>query len=502
MRTHKAILNFLASIFRNGIGLLLGIITTPIILQYLGEEQFAIFRILLDWFANLSLFEFGLYGALLSFFSKILGEKKKKLGVALQLMFMKYTHVLVGEIMALVVFALFYPYLVPVSAENQGEAWWSFVILSTSTLLIYSQIFRARLEASQRGYIVSYIMVAQNILYLSLALCFVYWGYGVIGQVISYVISLIFMFVLYLYFCREDIPLFFSQDILVQEDLHLFKKQRKNIFFVDLFGRASLMSDNLIITFILGAKSVTPFFLTQRLAQMIQLQLQHISNSTWPAIGDLYYKNQRELLNRRILELTEITAWLSGICLGALIISNKAFIFLWTGEATYSGNMTTILACINAGLFSVTSLWSWCFSAVNRSDKVVPVFFVQSMVNIIGSFIFTYALGVNGPLIGTFLGLGVIAVWWEGKVLCEIFGIGYLILMRKWIIPFLLPVISMTVVYKYLYAPVVSHWIEFFLLYIGSAGAIAIFSTLFFLHRDTRQLCVDKTVHFLVKFGR
>jgi O-antigen/teichoic acid export membrane protein len=235
LRSKFAILNFIASLFRNGVGLVLGLITTPIILGYLGEEQFAIFRILLDWFSHLSLLEFGLYGAMLSFLSKIIAGKKDKLGISLQVIFKKYTHVLLLQLGCLLVFSIFYRYLVPVSSDYSESAWWAFLILSTSTFLIYGQIFKAYLEASQRGYIVSYVIVAQNIMYLSLAICFVYLSYGVIGQVVAYVISLFFMTLLNLYICRETLPLFFSKEMLVQEDLNVFKKQRKNMFLNELF---------------------------------------------------------------------------------------------------------------------------------------------------------------------------------------------------------------------------------------------------------------------------
>jgi O-antigen/teichoic acid export membrane protein len=497
LRSNKAILNFLASSFRNGIGLILGVVATPIILRYLGDEQFAIFRVLLDWFSHLALLEFGLYAAALSFLAKILGEKEHKLGVALQVMFRKYSHVLLGQVGSLIVFAFLYNYLVPVSDENQRQAWWSFVILSFSTVLIYSQIFRARLEASQRGYLVSYIMVAQNVLYLSLAVCFVYWSYGVIGQAIAYVTSLVFMLVLYLYFCREDLPLFFTKDILVMDDVALFKKQRKSLFYSELFGRMSLMSDNIIITFILGTSAVTPFFLTQRLAQIMQQQLQHVSNSTWPALGELYYKNQKDTLNKRILELTEIIAWLSGISLGALVISNKSFMYLWTGGSTYSGDITTILACVNGGLFAICSLWGWCFAAVNRTEKIVPIYFVQALVNVIGSFVFTYWIGLNGPLIGTFLGFGVVTVWWQGIVICEIFEIKYLTLMKKWIIPFVLPMIVVVILYRLFPPKQAETWLELILLYTEAFIVLGAVSTFTLISHTTRVLCYEKALHFL-----
>lgn len=499
MRSKNAILNFIASLLKNSTGMILGIFATPIILFYLGEEQFAIFRILLDWFGHLSLLEFGLYGAMLSFISKMMTEKKEKLGAVLQMIFVKYSYVLMWQIGCLVVFSLFFGRLIPVSSQYQGSTWWAFVIMSVCSLFVYTQIFRGYLDAIQKGYIVSYILIAQNIMYLALAVCFVYMSYGVVGQVVAYALSLLFAALLYLYICRCVITQFFSKEMLVQEDLNIFIKQRKNNFFNELCGRISFLSDNIIITLILGPKSVTAFFLTQRLAQLLQQQLQNVSNSAWPALGELYYKNQRDVLSARIVQLTELTAAFAGISMGALIFMNKSFMYLWTGAETFSGNTTTYLACLNGGLFAITSLWGWCIAAINRSDKAAPVFFVQALINVIGSFVLTYVLGVNGPLYGTLLGVGVIAIWWLGKIIAETFNIRYYLLMRLWIVPFIVPVVFAMAVHGFMNFPLANSWALFFIWYMAFSGAFLVVVYFLLVSKQTRLLFNEKIREFIIR---
>lgn len=479
--------------------MLLGIVATPIILAYLGEEQFAIFRILLDWFGHLSLLEFGLYGAVISFLTKIMTEKKQKLGVVLQLILVKYSYVLLWQLGCLIVFSFFFKQLVPVSPQYESNAWWAFLVMCIGSVFIYAQIFRGFLDASQKGYVVSYILVAQNIVYLGLAIVFVYLSYGVIGQVVAYIISLAFMMLLYLYVCRGVIKNFFSKEILVQEDLNIFLKQRRNNFFNELCGRISFLSDNIIITFILGAKSVTAFYLTQRLAQIIQQQLQNVSNSAWPALGELYYTNKREVLSERIVQLTEITAAFSGISMGVLVLMNKSFMYLWTGAETYSGDETTYLACFNGGLFAITSLWGWCIAAINRSDKAAPVFFVQALVNVIGSFVMTYMLGVNGPLYGTLMGVGFIAIWWLGKIITETFNIRYSLLMRLWIVPFVIPLAISILIHSLMDFPLASSWLKFFVWYSGLTVIFLMVVYFSLVSRKTKSIFNEKVREFLFR---
>lgn len=479
--------------------MVLGVLATPIILSYLGEEQFAIFRVLLDWFGHISLLEFGLYGGSLSFLAKMMTEKRSKIGVVLQTLFVKYSYVLAWQIGCLLVFSLFFDRLVQVSPQYESTAWWAFVILSFGTLFIYSQIFRGYLEASQRGYIVSYILIAQNVIYLFLAVIFVYLSYGVIGQVVAYMMSLLVSMILYVFICRGILPEFFSKEILVKDDINVFLKQRKNNFLSELCGRISLFSDNIIITFILGAKSVTAFYLTQRLAQILQQQLQNISSSAWPALGELYYQNQKDVLSMRIVQLTEVTAASSGVALGTLVIMNKSFMYLWTGEETYSGDTTTYLACLNGGLFAITSLWGWCFAAINRTDKVTPVLFVQALVNIIGSFVFTYMVGINGPLYGTLLGVGFIAIWWLGKIVAETFSIRYHLLMRLWVVPFIIPISIAVTIHLFASLPLVDTWIEFVCWYVVVTGLFAFTVYFTLITKKTKALFRERIYHFMHK---
>lgn len=499
MRSKHAALNFIASSLRGGVGLVLGIFTTPIILKYLGEEQFGVFRILVDWFSHLTLFEFGLYGAALSFLTKIISGKKVKLGVALRTLFSQYSKVLLIQVVVVVVFAFFIDSLIFVSDEHKQSTKIAFALMSVGILFVYTQVFRAYLESSQRGFIVSYVLVIQNVVYLMLSVIFVYCSFGLVGQVAAYLLGLFFSALLYLWLCRKDLKSLLSKEILVQEDTDILKKQRKNLFLNDFFNRASFFSDNIIITFLLGAKAVTAVYLTQRLAQIFQQQLLNISYSSWPAIGDLYYKDEHHVLRQRVIQLSELTACFSGISLAALILLNKNFMYLWVGENVYSGSLTTYLACINAGFFALTSLWGWCLTAISRADLTVPVYFTQGVVNIVASFVFTYAIGFNGPLVGSFIGLGIVTFWWLGKIVAMTFGIDYILLVVHSSKSFVIPVGLAILVNQYYPMPLMKSWFSLFLSFGGVFFVIMILVYLFLITKNTKKIFFSKIKLFFTR---
>jgi len=465
VRTKKAALNFVMSFLRNFVSLLIGIISTPIILSYLGEERFGIWRVLVDWIGHLSLAEFGLFGALLTLFVKSIAGKSVPLNAVFRLGFQQYSIVFLLQVIALGLFCLVFERFIPVSDAAQHETWVCYFIVAVTPFFTHSQVFRAYLEASQRGYIVSYVMILQNIIFVGATLLFLHWGYGLKGQAVALVVSIAFAMIVYTIFCLPEIKSYFlSQDKFV--DTESFSIQRKSQFWIEVGGRAAFLSDNLIITFVLGTREVTGFFLTQRLIQIAQAQLQNVGNSAWAGMGELYYQNNFETFKARLFQITEVTAFLSGIGLATLIYLNPSFVVLWTGKVSFAGLSISNLAAINAGFFALASLWSWCFSSTHKSEKILMAALVQSVVNVILSVTLTYKIGLAGPLWGTLVST-VMMMAWLGMLLKKYFDVSISNLHRSWVVPMVPPISIALVLVYWGWIPEIQTWTTLVLWVIG-----------------------------------
>ncbi|MCC6138859.1 MAG: oligosaccharide flippase family protein [Bdellovibrionaceae bacterium] len=451
MRSHRAVLNFIFSFARNLIGTVLSLATTPFILSAIGEERFGAYRILLDWLSHLSVLEFGLYSASLTLLSKATTEKSQGLRGTIKLIFRSYLFVFFMQVVVLVIFSSFLNYLIPVSTELQKELQISALILSFSLLFILSQIFKSFLEATQKGYLVSVVMVVFNLVYLLQCVLYAYLGWGLIGQTVAYVSSLFASLGLFVFFAPEVLANIFGTNVKDQPH-QLLKKQRFSHFISELCSRISLMSDNIIISLFMGASTVTAFFITQKVGSMMQQQLQHISNSSWAALSELHYQGKKDLFNERILQLTELTSFCSGAFLSVVCLLNPSFISLWTGSHTFSGMSVSNLTSVNAALFSILSLWSWCFAATNLANKIITLSIVQGVVNIIASIVLTQHYGVVGPLYGTLIGYVGVSLFWKSYVLCKTFDMSYKHLTIAWARP-LLPPLLITIIYLYYFGP-------------------------------------------------
>ncbi len=461
MRSRRALLNFSFSFARNIVGTVLSLIATPLVLKMIGEERFGAFRLLLDWSSHLGILEFGLFSASLALLSKAATEGKESQAGTLRLIFRHYFVIFAVQLSVYILFSIFIKYLIPVSAALQPELQMSALIMSISLIFIMSQIYKAYLESTQKGYLVSIVLVIFNITYLALSLSFAYYQYGLVGQSLAYVISLLISFILFIYFAPDVLKLLLKFGTN-ESQRHLLKQQRFSHFVNELCSRISLMSDNIIVSLFMGASPVTAFFITQKAGSMMQQQLQHLSNSSWAALSELYYQDKKDVFRERVLNLTEIVAYSSGVILSVVCLLNPAFVNLWTGQNTFAGMDVSNLTALNAGFFSILSLWSWCFAATNNTDKMVNMSIAQGVVNIVASLALTYWLGLPGPLWGTLIGYAGISLFWKSSVLSKTFNIPFRELTKKWFLPFIPPIL-LAILYLYVRGPVLAaNWLVLF----------------------------------------
>jgi len=453
VRFYRIVLNFFASLSRNAVGLGLGLVATPFILKFLGQEQYGAFRVLMDWTAQLGLLEFGLYTALLPIFSQSLTPSSDyNPRTVFRQAFQKYVFVLIYQLLGFGVIFLFLDELIPVSPDLVKDLHIAGLVFGLSLLFSFSQIFRAYLDASQRGYLLSIAMTLQNITYIGLAAFLAYRGWEITGQALAYGFSLGVSLSLLIYLSLREVRKYEHQpgaQLYFQRSL---KAQRAPHFWFNVFGRSSFLVDNLIISALLGAKQVTGFYLSQRLIQIAMQQLQQLGNSTWPAMSELYFKGELQKFRNRTLDVTEFIAFASGALLSVLVLVNPSFVRLWTGPDTFVSFTLVNLVILNAGLFALTSFWLWLFTGSGLISKTLPLLGTQALVNLGLSYFATLKMGIIGPALGTFVGLFCVAIPWTIYLIHKEFGVSILLLTRAWVLPFLIPT-SLTIGATYITGP-------------------------------------------------
>lgn len=405
-----------------------GLLATPALLRWLGEEKFGAFRVALDWYGYLSILELGLSGALLALLAKAIGQNdlqaiRQTLAAALRAYLGAAVFMLIGGLGL----ASAITRLVPVSAANAPDLHRGSMVLLFGLAFVPLSPFRALVEARQRGYRINALLVLQSLLITVLALMLARAGWGITGQCLAVVIAgVAFRFAVMAQTVR-DCPGIFAMSIARAPAATAAWRGLWNLNWPTLIfnvcGRVSLLTDNIIVAGLLGPAMVVPFFLTQRLATLAQRELQGIGNASWAALAELYARDELTTFNQRLVELTTLVTLLGVACLVPLAVHNHRFVALWVGPARYGGEALTIVASLNAILLAVFSLWGWCVSGTGQIGEMTGAMVIQTSINFTCSILLTRWFGMIGPPLGTLVSFLAVSMWYLPLLLRRLFGI-------------------------------------------------------------------------------
>lgn len=415
-RSVRSALNFLMATVSTGVGVLTSFIATPFILRWLGEDRFGAFRVSMDWLGYLSLLELGTGAALAPLILKAHAERNDAEEQALLAAGLRrYLRValltaLVGGVLVAVL-----PFLtkIPPALENElrvGAALYLVVICGSYPFAIY----RPFAEATQRNYLISLLLIVQGTITALMCVGLAYGGYGIIGQFIGTGVgTLAFAIGLSMVLpCTVSWKQVLKPEAFTEKaSLRLLPLSRLSLI-QTIIGRICLMTDNIVISFFGGPRAVASFYLTQVVLRMATTVLQAFGVSTWAGLCELYQQGQQDQFQRRLNQLTIITASLGAIVIAPLVSLAKPFVHLWVGEEQYAGDAVVIVAGINSYLLPIFTLWGYVFTGTGRVGVLIPSGLGSAFANLALSISITWYAGIIGPLLGTAV-VYVFYTWWK-----------------------------------------------------------------------------------------
>lgn len=401
-RIKRSLVNFTSHSFLSKLPLLAGFVATPLLLEWLGEETFGSYRVLIQWFSYLALFEIALNGSTLGRISHYVGLKdhnqtagllKASIQIGFRFLFLPLSLGLL--------WVYFVPELIKTTSISNYELRWAAGLLLISLIVSPFTGFRALIDSQQKTYLLSIFNTLRGLLIIGGGLLFAYFGTDLIQLAALEVIVQILITLPIIYLGIKSIPQFFEKKVNANHHKSI-NSLNSPVLISAVTAHIGLVGDNLIVAWMMGAKAATPFLLTQRLGQMAHGQLLSIGNSTWAALVELRAQKKFDVLRERFLEINELIGGLTVICITPLMIYNQDFMTLWLGPGQYAGSWVNTFIFVNLWISSISSFWGWLIGGIGLQKEWVPYTLAGTTLNIIISLVGCYYLGYLGPLLGTF----------------------------------------------------------------------------------------------------
>jgi O-antigen/teichoic acid export membrane protein len=421
VRVRRSLLNFGSSILLVAVTTLVALRSTPLLVGWLGERPFGGYRVVLDGFGYLTLLEMGLGGALSPLLARALQAQTEGDGGPLRQTVATGARAYFWVSLATVALGLaLTPFVHRFARDLSGpmvadlrRAW----VVGLGSFLSLSLVpARTVVEARQRGYVVNLLLTAQSLLITALSLLLAWNEWGITGQAVAQVAGVwAFALALAVIAARSHPGLLWAAvtgdgagDPVTRRALRSLSAPT---LIMNLSGRVSVLSDNLVVGGLLGTERVTSLFNTQRLVSLGQTVLQAVGNASWAALAELHARGDLETFNRRLVEMTRIVAVLAAVGFVPVVAFNRAFVRLWLGPGfRYGGEPVVVAAALVAVLLASQSLWSWCFAATGKVREMVVPACTTAALNLAASVLLTQRLGIVGPLLGSVLALGTVGL--------------------------------------------------------------------------------------------
>jgi O-antigen/teichoic acid export membrane protein len=408
---------------------LTALVTTPLLLHWLGKDRFGAIRMITGWYGYLTLLDLGLGAALSPLLARALGQDDTRvlrgtLGAGIRT-YLKLT------LLALFVGLSMTPLIiwqVPVPPGQMNDLRLAWFVIVLSFLPMGLAPLRTLAEARERGYWVNSLMTVQCLLITALSLLLAWAGWGLTGQAWAFSLGIFTFFGMLAWGEFREHPRLLSAAWSAPADPEIVGAIRRlsvPSLLIILSGRVGLLSDNIVAGGILGTAMAASLDTTVRLAGLAQAQLQAVGAASWAALAGLHAQGDHNTFNRRLLELTKIVAFLGLAVLGPVAAYNRQFFDLWVGQklVAYGGSAVTVVASANAFLLGLFSLWGWCFAGTGQVRRLLGPTITGTVVNLAASLILTHQMGLVGPALGTLVANLTVNLWWLPILICRSFRI-------------------------------------------------------------------------------
>lgn len=460
MRSRASVKNFIASNARVGIGAILSILLTPLIVKYVGDVEYGTFRVFIDVFSYFSLVDIGIYSSFIVVLNQKLALNNPS-STSRTFYVAKRFYKRVFSV-ALIIFFITSPliiYLVKTEELSQSNIYISYLILFFSLFNLLFKVHQGFLEANNESSYISVGGIIQNLVFSLGSLAFSYYGFGLIGLSTSFVISSLLPYLIYFLKVRKAISkVKVTKDEYKEEVKNVNKLTRAN-FLVHLTGKFSLYSDTLIISFILSPVSVTYYFISSRIISLAATLPGAISSSSWAAMGEIYHSGDHAKFNEYVLKISRLILVSSLLFIAPLGFISRSFVNVWIGQKYYLGEFFVSIVIFNLFVQVLMNFWGWCLSTTHHLDRAIKMQYVGLTVNLTSSVVFTFYFDEVGPVLGTLLTNIFINIPWLIYLMKDIYGISPFIILRSISQHFF---IMIFLIYLYLKGQIidVSNWVE------------------------------------------
>lgn len=455
----------------------LGFIYVPVLLYYIGKNEYGLYQLIGSLIAYFSIMDFGLTSAVIRFYTKYKTLKDRN-GMENILAISMYGYLAVTAV-CLVIGWLCYVNLDNIfgesmTAQELSEASQMFLLLLFNIAVTLStMIFRAVINSHERFLFLKGLETIQLILQPVLVILILQQYPTAMAVAVAQTILNVAIILARIYYCFIRLHITIKFHYWNHELFSDFRRLAISVFAVSLIDQVFWKTNQIILGVVQGTAAVAVYSIASLIYMNYMALSLAISGVYLPHITELVAKQKPvKDLSDLFIQIGRWQYYLLALVATGFIIFGQQFIHFWAGEGFTDAYVITLLIILPFTIDLIQNIGLSILQAMNRYGFRAKIYFLIGLLNLIlaiplgikyGGIGCAFATGVsmlvgNGIIMNWFysrsIKLDIKQFWWEiGKIsavvlVCLFIGYGiYYGLPVGGKIGFVVKIILYTIIY-------------------------------------------------------
>ena len=395
--------------------IVIGLIYVPMLLHFLGKEQYGLYQLMGSLIAYMAVMDFGLANTITRYYSRYLALKDEEN----QSNVLAISSIIYGVITVVVLIAGVFIYFKlgdifgkSLTVDELVKAKQIYIIQMINIVItIPSNIFTAVINSHERFIFVRGLSILQTVLQPFVVIAVMYYKADVIGLVIVISVFNIGTILIKIYYAmfkiKAKIKLYCWNKVLVKE-MTIFS------FFIFLnmvIDQIYFKTDQIILGIVAGTSVVAVYSIASQLDQYYINFSSSVNSVFLPRIAAISAKTEDMTeINGMFNKVGRIQYAIMAMLLSGFIIYGKSFIVFWAGPDFKGAYYMALIVMVPLLVPLIQSMGIIIIQAKNKHAFRSKMYFAIALLNIALSIPLAKIYGGIGCAIGTAIGL-IIGNW-------------------------------------------------------------------------------------------
>lgn len=401
-----------------------GFIYLPILLYYIGINEYGIYQLIGSFIAYFSIMDFGLTSSVTRFYIKYktLNDKvnmENVLAIAMRAYgIIAIILLFLGCICYFNIDKIFSSNMTNAEIETAKDLF--LLLLFNMVISISTMIFRAILISHEKFLFIKGIETFQSLIQPILVVLVLQEYPSAFSVALVQTGCNIFLILLRVYYCFNKLNIVIKYHYWNNKLIKDLKKLSLSIFIVTLIDQVFFKTNQIILGIISGPTNVAIYAVAAQIYINYMVLSQIIVSVYVPYVTELVTKKESvKVLSQLFIKIGRWQYFLLGAICSGFFIFGKQFINIWAGKEFSDAYWITLIVIVPFTIDLIQNIGLSILQAQNKYDFRAKIYFCMGLLNLGLAIPLGYKYGGIGCAIATglsmFIGNGIIMNWYYVK---------------------------------------------------------------------------------------